>query len=479
MNKCIGNIVISRFFETDVLVAGGGVGGCAAAIASARTGAKTMLLESGGCLGGQAGYGIVTPLDARNTVGGKSFGGLIYEISKEVAEEGERYCNNSSSSEKEDHYSLASPHITKYVLLKKAIESGVSVRFHTMLTDVNSSGGKITSVIAFDKSGYCEIKAKSFIDATGDADLIAASGANYILGSEHDVFRALVETDLDRRHFSDEEYSGYDHDGLMQPVSLFFIMGNVDVGKAMEYNNKLLKFGDLGITRERFKQWKFANTCGFEITDERIPMPQGRILVSRGPREGIAVINMSRVTGINAADADSLNEGEIKAQLQLIAIVDFLQTFVPGFENSYYMQSASSLGIRETRRLVGRHVLTGLEVISAARFDDVVARGSYMIDIHDPNGKSMALGGNIKGDFYDIPYSCLLAREFDNLLACGRCISADHVAHASTRIQGTCIMTGQAAGTAAAIAAESGIAPAALSVKKLQKKLIADGVYIN
>ena len=208
-------------------------------------------------------------------------------------------------------------------------------------------------------------------------------------------------------------------------------------------------------------------------------MPQGRILVSYSPVEGVAVLNMSRVVGIDGSEADSLNEGEIKAQLQLVAIVDFLKTFVPAFKDSYLMMSACSLGIRETRRLAGVETLKGGDVITAKQIENPVARGSYIIDIHDPKGKSMAIGGAIKGDFYDIPYGAIVSQNRSNLLACGRCISADHVAHSSSRIQGTCVMTGQAAGTAAAMCAGNNISPKDLSEVCLKQKLIDDGVYLN
>lgn len=466
-----------RETNTDVLVVGGGVGGCAAALAAARHGAKVVLVENGGTLGGQAGIGIVTPLDAVKARNGKSFGGLIKEFCDEIAEAGEKYCFNDNPEKK--HFSLGSPHIIKYILLKKLVEAGVEVRFHTTLVSAETEDEKVKSATVLDKTGFLIINAKSFIDASGDGDLVAFSGAEFVLGSEKGVLDSLVKNDLNKRHFSDEEYSGYSKDGVMQPVSIFFIMGGVDIDEARKLNNKKLEFGDLGITKEKFENWEFAGTCGFEITDNRIPMPQGRVLISRGPREDMAVVNMSRVIGINGADADSLNEGEIKAQLQLIAIVDFLQTFIPGFEKSYLIQSANTLGVRETRRLKGRYVLTGNEAILCEPREDSVARGSYTIDIHDPNGKSAAVGGRIKGDFYDIPYGCLVANEFDNLLVCGRCISVDHVAHASTRIQGTCIMTGQAVGTAAALSLKQNIGPADIDVKYLRETLINDGVYLD
>jgi len=472
------SFTITRQLHTQILVVGGGVAGCAAALAAARCGAQVMLLESGGVLGGMAGAGLVTPLDAIKTKKTKQpLGGILTELYGEIRALGEKYCANDGIA---DSYKGACvPHVTKYVLLKKLVEAGVELRFHTTLVSVETQGRRVCAAVALDKSGFVLIHADSFIDATGDGELIFHAGADFALGSEAGVFEALSSNQMNNRHFSDEKYTEYAQDGVMQPVSIFFVMGGVDFPVAEKLNNRALTFDDLGIDRERFAAWPFAGSLGFEMSDEHVPMPQGRVLVSRGPREDMAVVNMSRVTGINGADADSLNEGEIKAQLQLMAIVDFLQTFIPGFEGSYLVQSGNTLGVRETRRLRGRYVLSGSEAIRCATHPDTIARGTYMIDIHDPNGRSGAIGGYIKGEFYDIPYGCLLPKEFDNLLAVGRCISADHVAHASTRIQGTCIMTGQAAGTAAALALDENITPAALDVKKLQEKLLQDGVYLK
>lgn len=466
---------ISRKTETDVLVAGGGLAGCAAAISAARHGVKVILIEETGCLGGQAGFGLVTPISAIAALDGKSFGGLVEEIAESVFEESNKYCVYNTDAK---YQAVSAPHIFKYILLKLAVDAGVDVRFHTRLMDVVCDNDVVTEIITHDKSGYMSIKAKAFIDGSGDGDLLARANASYVLGSEPNVYDFLSENNLDVVHESDDKYVNT-KEKVMQPVSIFFTLGNVDTEKAINYNNVQFKFGDLGITKEKFEQWKFANTCGFEITNDRIPTPQGRILITKGPVEGTVVVNMSRITGIDSTDADSLNEGEIKAQLQLIPIIDFLKTFIPGFENCYYIQSACSLGIRESRRLVGRYILTGGEAINATKSKDVIARGSYIIDIHDPLGKNKAIGGKIKGNYYDIPYGCLLSKEHQNLLACGRCISADHVAHSSTRIQGTCIMTGQAAGTAAALSVKKDITPSNINVTEVQSALIKDGVYID
>lgn len=463
--------------KTDVVVLGGGFAGCAAALAAARNGADVTLVEATGVLGGQAGFGIVTPYSAFNTVNtNKPFGGIVEEFRAEIKSLGEEYCSGDDTGE---HDGLTSAHIVKYVLVKKLSDAGVKIRFHSVFAGCSVRDGHIECIKVLEKSGFCDIYADVFIDASGDGDLLVDAGADYVKGSEPGVFAALSENNLDKRHFSSSEYGEYEHDGVMQPVSIFFVMGGVDYEKAAKLNNKALKFGDYGITKECFLQWKYANTDGFEVTDDTIPTPQGRVLVSRAPRSDMAVVNMSRITGIDGSDTDSLNEGEVRAQLQLIAIVDFLKTFIPGFENSYLIQTGASLGVRETRRLRGNYVLSGSEAIRCVRNKDAVARGSYIIDIHDPNGRSAAIGGNLKGDFYEIPYGCLTAKELSNLLVCGRCISVDHVAHSSTRIQATCVMTGQAAGTSAAMCSGSKTDVRCVDVPKLREKLIADGVYLD
>ena len=469
------SLKITRRIECDVVVVGGGVGGCAAAAAAARHGADTVLLEATGCLGGQATMGLVTPLDARQSLSGIRFGGLLNEIVDRTTKLSQEYCVCGAEGEV---WESASPHILKYVLLDVVDGAGAKIRFHTTLLSVRTEEKRIVSVIASDKSGLLEISAKTFIDATGDADLAALSGAETVLGSEPGVYDALTESGLNKVHFSDIEYVASEHTGLMQPVSIFFLMGNADVDKAMELNNKTLRFGDLGITRERFEAWKFAGTCGFEIRDDRIPMPQQRVLVSRSNRPDVAVINMSRVVNINGSDAEDLNRGEVLAQRQLIALVDFLKTFIPGFENAYYMQSGFTLGVRETRRMLGRHVLSGYDAIHCTPFDDVIARGSYIIDIHDPTGRARAIGGSIQGDCYDIPYGCIVSKTIPNLMACGRCISVDHVAHSSTRIMGTCMLTGQAAGTAAAMAIQQNCEPCELDVQHLRAQLRKNGMIL-
>lgn len=461
-------------YRMDVTVIGGGLAGCAAAIAAARNGAKTLLVEQTGMLGGMATLGHVSPLDARTTLSGKPFGGLIHEIVSRTEEMNKTYGGAY-------HALRMGPEFLRLVLLQMVKESGAEILFHASLAGVQRQGDRIEYAFVHTKSGMQAIASRQWVDASGDGDLVAQAGEEFTLGSEPGVFDELVIGGLDRVHFEagkpTENYGGYQKSGLMQPVSMMLTMENVDFSKCDQLSNKLLTFEDLHIDRDEFFRLPYANTKGFEENGDLIPLPQGRILINRAAREDQILVNMSRVIGVDATNAQALSEAEEVAQMQILYLVDFLIRYVPGFEKARLAASSHTLGVRETRRLVGRYVLRGSEAINCASFDDVVAQGSYMIDIHDPQGKRKAIGGKLKKDCYSIPYGCLLPRTVQNLLVSGRCISVDHVAHSSTRIQGTCILTGQAAGTAAALAVQKEMSPASLPIAQLQQQLIQDGVH--
>jgi hypothetical protein len=465
---------IETLKKTDVAVVGGGAAGVCAAIAAARGGASTLLLEQYGCLGGMMTLGMVAPLSAHSTKSGASFGGIMQELLDRIVDLTVRYCGGTGKP----HHIFSSPHAMKHVLLEAVVEAGVDVLLHASLADARRDGDSLTGLIVLTKSGLRLVEAGAFIDATGDGDLIARSGEEFVVGSESGVMHDLSTTGLNLVHRENAAYGEYREDGLMQPVSIMFTMGNVDVERARPLVNQRLRFADLGITKEEFLKLPYANTPGFVIDGDEIPLPQGRVLFFQNRRPGEVTINMSRITGINGADALELSAGAVSAHLQVFPLVDFLIRYVPGFENAYLIETGDILGVRETRRLVGCHVLTGVEAIECEPFLDVVAHGSYIIDIHDPQGRRKAIGGPIKGDCFDIPYRSLVPKRLRNLLVAGRCISSDHVAHSSTRIQGTCMLTGQAAGSAAAMAVRSGIVVQDVDVPALQQMLVRDGVRL-
>lgn len=207
----------------DTVVIGGGVAGCAAVIAAARHGAQTLLVEEFGVLGGQAVMGLVTPLDARFSRSGKSFGGILEEVSEKTAALSGAYCLRGAEGTAN---SIAAPHILKYVLLETCEKAGVQLMLHTSLIACETEHDTIQAVLVSTESGLIRIHAAVFIDATGDADLAVQSGAAVVKGSEPGCFRALTESGLNHSHYrTDLAYDAYEQNGLMQPVSIFILMG--------------------------------------------------------------------------------------------------------------------------------------------------------------------------------------------------------------------------------------------------------------
>ncbi len=469
-------------YSADVVVVGGGVAGVGAAVAAGREGKSVILIEHTGCLGGMATNGHVSPFDATKDRQGKPFGGVAEDIIQGMAKAQLAYGVDSPMRRE-------GPHLFKWVLLNLCLEANVDIIFNASLVDIVREGDDIKYAIINTKSGIEAVEGKMFIDATGDGDVFYRAGEEYIIGSEADANSELDKVGMNKMHFEDGEQGNVEEQpsnaetsgaASVQPCSIMFTMGNVDNSKnPLQYNNRLLKFEDLGIDKEEFKQLPYYGTEGFEDNGDLIPLPQGRILLSHTGRPKEMLVNMSRIIGVDTTDARQLTEANIKAQLQVMYLVDFLKRYVPGFENSYLVESGNVLGIRESRRLVGRYVLKGSEAALCEIPDDTVACGSYMIDIHDPHGKRKAIGGNLLGACYGIPYRCLTPKTVKNLLVCGRCISVDHVAHASTRIQGTCVITGQAAGTAAAIAVADNVSVQNVDVDKLISILKDRGMYLG
>jgi hypothetical protein len=461
------------------------VAGVAAAVASARGGAKTALVERFGVLGGLATMGLVSPVGSLHTHREQErYGGILDEIFDELLILSKKYAGGNRDRGASPYIALddcVSPEILKYVLLEKATRSGVKLMLQTTVISASSEDGMVKSIILSDKSGIKSVTAKVFIDASGDADLAFHAGAEYVYGSEPGVMDALFETGLDTVHDEAEEtrkYEGYSSSGEVQPVSSMFFMGGVDTEKSAKFVNQTLKYEDLGIDREEYKKLFYYGWDGFEENGDLIPLPQGRVLWFYSSREGEVIVNMSRATGINGTKAEDVTKGEIIVQKQIIAIADFLIRYVPGFEKAYLINSSNILGVRESRRIIGMKTLKGIDAINCERPPDSVAYGSYSIDIHDPTGRRKAVGGCLKGPCYGIPIGCLISKNLPNLLAAGRCISADHVAHSSTRIEGTCILTGQAAGTLAALAAAKHKTPDKIPAEDVRKRLEADGVVI-
>jgi len=411
--------------DVDVVVAGGGPGGIPAAIASARHGAKTLLIERYGFLGGMATAGLVPAMLGHRAVGVAKpiLGGIPKEIIEKMAEIG-------GAPTWEDALQMGSipfdPEAFKYVADRLIEEAGVELLLHTLVVDTIVEGDNIKALIIENKSGRQAVTAKVFIDATGDADVAYRSGA--------------------------PTQKGRDFDGAMQSMSTIFRLGGVQKISIEERR--------LGI--EKMKE--AAVTGKIRIYD-----PRNLYIETLKP--GKLCPNITRFGG-DATDVHDLTKAEMKLRKDIWEILRFCRENLPGFQSCYIEMTAPQIGVRESRRIIGEYTLTADDILSSRKFPDTIALGSWWIDIHCPLGrtypvhlcwsrckadppcalmvakKGAALLKQIylpKGSWYEIPYRSIIPKKINNLLASGRCLSATHEALAGTRVIGTCMAIGQAA----------------------------------
>jgi hypothetical protein len=207
----------------------------------------------------------------------------------------------------------------------------------------------------------------------------------------------------------------------------------------------------------------------------RVRCPREDVLFFHTLNPGVVHFNTTRVTGLSATSGDDLTAAEMEARRQAHELARFLTSEVPGFERAYLQQCAAQIGVRESRRIRGHYVLTAEDVLGARKFHDAIARSNYPIDIHSPTGAGTDIRSVPAGDYYEIPYRCLLPQGMDNLLVAGRSVSATHEAQASLRIMPTCFAMGEAAGLAAAMAVQRGISPAEVPAEELRQALREQG----
>lgn len=440
--------------QYEVVVAGGGPAGIVAAIAAARNGAKTLLVERYGFLGGQSSAALVYPwMSFHDSEGNQVVQGIAQEIVKRLVAVGGSQGHVPDTIGYVSMFTPFDVEAFKYLAQEMLLESGADLMFHTWITEVAIEEGIISALGAINKSGRAALRGNIFIDATGDADVAQFAGA--------------------------EMAKGRDADGATQPMSMNFRLGGVDLEQVRVY---MQENPDEFYPRTRYdilKQLPYpTGVQGFYSIwkDANLPIPRQQLLFFAGMRPGEVGVNTSRIVGLDATNADDLTKAEIEGRRQVMILVRFFRERVPGFGNCYLIETPAQVGVRETRRIVGDYILTGDNVTQARRFSDGIARSAYPIDIHDPKDS-----GNITFDVkldHDIPYRCLLPRGVRNLLAAGRIISVTHEAFAAIRVTPPVMAIGQAAGTAAALCIRQGILPREVNVRELQQLLISQGASL-
>ncbi|MBQ6863014.1 MAG: FAD-dependent oxidoreductase [Clostridia bacterium] len=415
----------------NLVVAGGGLSGVAAAVSAARAGLKVLLVEKSGCLGGAIANNLVYPFmpywtkqKDGNGVGKKY---LSQGIFKEMKVRHDRYVDDCKDHEFNSEY-------FKIVLDDMTAEAGVDVLFHAVVYDVKTENRKIASVAITAKAQKITVEADFFIDATGDGDLFYLAGCDYQLGRESD--------------------------SLCQPMTTCFRMSGVDLDLFTEERPRLQVL------------YKEKQAKG-EITN-----PRENILVFFGVGEDVLHFNTTRVVKLNPTNPFDVSKAEVIARKQIHELIGFLKENSDAFNESALISVAVNIGVRESRKLKGVHILTGDELINCTCFEDSIALGNYDIDIHSPTGTGTSHRYFADGEFYTIPYRSLLPKEYDNLLVAGRCISATHEAQASVRIMPICCCLGEAAGTAIAIAHNTNRNVHTVDIKALQKTLTENGAVL-
>jgi FAD dependent oxidoreductase len=419
----------------DVVVVGSGSAGSTAAIAAARVGARTLLVERMGFLGGistavlDTFYAFYTPGAAPRRV----IGGIAWEAAALLAAEGAAF-------ERPNTYGAGTgitydPEVLKRTWETLALQAGVEVLLHTWVTGVElDADRRLRALTLFNKGGAGRVEATVVVDASGDADVAAWAGVP----------------------FDDPATNGQ-----VQSLSTVFRMAGVDVGRAEAFGKAAL-----------WARMREASESGAY----RLPRIEGSW--HRTPQPGVVMALMTRVPRVDATDPVQLTRAEIEGRRQAWEYARFLRERVPGFEQAVMVSTSPAIGVRESRRVHGRYRLTAEDVLAGRRFDDEIALCGAPIEDHhagtDTRWRYVPDGG-----VYGIPYRCLLPKEVEGLLVAGRCFSATHDAHASARSMGTCMAMGQAAGTAAALAAAGSDVPGDLPAARLRAHLAERGVLLE
>ena len=461
MSEIIYTKNIPEALESDVVVVGGGPAGLCAAVAAARGGAKVILVEQNAFCGGMATAGMVAPfMTCYDSGGGRMLIRGIFEelVERLIAVGGAIHPSKVESKTAFTSYiDKGHVHVTpfkaeslKIVADEMLAEAGVKILYHTRLVDAEAEGDRVTRIIVAMKEGLASIRAKAFIDCSGDGDLAAAVGAAYTVGNR---------------------------EGKMQPATMFFTVGGVDVKKVdadidRNWDNFYRKDG----INYRSLHWRVSEAR--EAGDW--PLDRVSIGLFRGVEEDEFSINTSRVMNIDGTKSESLTEGEIEGRRQVRIIFNFLKKYVPGFENSRLILSGSTLGIRETRHIEGIRTLTVDQILNCEVPEDSIMLAANSVDVHGKYGpKSNEYITIPEGKCYGVPYGTMIPPAFSNLAVAGRSISADCEAAGAIRVMPPCMGIGQAAGAAVAMAVKDGTDLRELDVKALRAKLTADGVVLE
>jgi hypothetical protein len=418
--------------SVDVLVVGGGPGGLGASVMAAQNNCKTLLAERFGSLGGMAFHGEVNPF-MYNHLDKKSLDRPVFiswcekMVQYYSVAELERVPFDATYGS-----TLLSKDFAMLAMEDLVLESNCRILFHHVLADVIKEDDTIRYAVFQTKSGLCAVESKIFIDSTGDGDLAYLAGCNYEMGNQK---------------------------GNCQPMSSCFKMSHID----------MTRIPDKKTINELLEKAKEA---------DEIHCPRENVLYFTSINENTLHFNTTRIVKKSAVNAQDLSEAEIEGRRQIREFIRFFRKWVPGFENASLHSIASTVGVRESRRIRGKVYQTVEDFHNCAKYPDGIARCNYPLDIHNPDGAGDVCVKIPKTEYYEIRYGALLPENCPNLLMGCRAISVDHALHSSIRVMPPMCSIGQAAGMGAALAIKNGVYPSEIDGKEVRNELIKRGAYL-
>ena len=426
------------WLSADVVVAGGGPAGVCAAVSAARMGAKTILMERFGCLGGNLTLGHVSPILGKVCVG--TMADEVKRLLNVGHENSRKVMTRNGPEEHIDHEEA------KGMLAKLCADAGVMVLLCCPVVDAEMDGRRVTGLVVDTPKGLRSISAAVVVDATGDGRVAASAGA---------------ETKI-----------GRDSDGATQPSSLEFVVDGVDesCGITAWGGTDPVKLPSGEEYRALCKRMNAAGELPKNVTIVRL---------HRTFYPGERSVNATQVNGVDALDPVAIGKADAELRRQIDMCVAFLRKHVPGYANCRVKSTADTLGVRETRRVMGDAIVVDDDLLEGRKYEDAVVHDAwFLIDIHNPKGGGQAEGHSHPAKPYDIRYGAFLPKGVEGLLTAGRCISGTHRAHASYRVMTPCMAMGEAVGVAAALAAKGGVTPRQIAASDVRAELVRRGVRL-
>ena len=421
-------MIITRRLHADVVIVGGGTAGLAAAVAAGRKKRKVLLIEQHGFCGGLTVYSMVHVLDgvlAQNNFEKLAVGGIAVDVLNRI-----QHANGMGPVDNPPETPVFDPEVFKLVADEMLEEAGVSCLYHTRVIETETQGNLVKAVIVHSKAGFWRIEADLFVDASGDGDLCAQAGADYEISKS------------------------------MQPMTLHFQVA----GLKGVLNWKQLEKECHDVLSAKFSKGeapRFGGPWILRVRDCEVSM------------------NCTRLYG-NALDPEDLTKAEIAGRKNAWSVFRNLKQSMPEFADAHFVYSAASVGCRETRRIVGDYQLNEIDVMNNANFTDLIGLGAWPVDVHPSDGRvGYHPHKEVPMKPYAYPLRALLPRKLENALAVGRCASTTVKAHGSSRVNGTSMMMGEAAGVLCSLAHSTKKTLRDVPVSSLQDDLIAGGAVLD